>query len=175
MNIAAEIRNKYKYNGDLLDIFLSVEDADVRKWHHYIPIYDRYFSMYRNKNVRFLEIGVCNGGTLQMWRKYFGDDAIVYGIDIDTNCMKFDGIHRRVRIGSQDDSTFLRAVIEEMGGVDIVLDDGSHQMNHIKSSIKYLFPHLREGGIYMVEDLHTSYWRSFGGGLRSRNNFFLDS
>jgi len=81
-------------------------------------------------------------------------------------------IRDRVRIGSQVDKNFLGAVIKEMGGVDIVLDDGSHRMEHIPVSLKYLFPHLSDGGIYMIEDLHTAYWKSFGGGYRVKNSFF---
>jgi hypothetical protein len=59
-----------------------------------------------------------------------------------------------------------------MGGVDIVLDDGSHHMEHIYTTLKYLFPHLSDGGIYMIEDLHTAYWRKWGGGYGVKANFF---
>lgn len=107
-----------------------------------------------------------------MWRKYFGDDAIIYGIDINPSCAKFNGISGQVRIGSQDDSNFLESVIREMGGVDIILDDGSHQMNHIIKSFKFLFPLLNENGIYMIEDLHTAYWKNHGGGYHAKSNFF---
>jgi hypothetical protein len=59
-----------------------------------------------------------------------------------------------------------------MGGVDIILDDGSHFMSDIRLSLKYLFPHLNYGGIYVIEDLQTSYWKTFGGGINSKNNFY---
>ena len=59
-----------------------------------------------------------------------------------------------------------------MGGVDVVLDDGSHNMNDIRASIETLFPQLSENGIYLIEDLHTSYWEMFGGGYNSEENFF---
>jgi hypothetical protein len=59
-----------------------------------------------------------------------------------------------------------------MGGVDIVLDDGSHQMKHIPVTLNYLFQHLSQGGIYMIEDLHTAYWKRWGGGYRAKANFF---
>lgn len=78
----------------------------------------------------------------------------------------------QVRIGSQADAIFLQAVVKEMGGIDIVLDDGSHQMAHITDSLRVLFPQLNHGGIYLIEDLHTAYWRSFGGGYRTPHNFF---
>ena len=80
---ASDIREKFGFDGDLLQIFTQNSGAVVNKWHHYIPIYERYFGRFRGQSVRFLEIGVSMGGSLQMWRKYLGDDAILFGIDID--------------------------------------------------------------------------------------------
>ncbi len=172
LDVKKDIQDKYHHRGDLLDLFADNKDFIVHKWHHYIPLYERYFSPFRGRNIRFLEIGVSKGGSLQMWRRYFGDQAVIYGIDIDPACSKFNGLAGQVRIGSQADGEFLEAVIEEMGGLDLVLDDGSHHMEHIRRSLQVLFPHLSDGGLYMIEDLHTSYWKEFGGGLRSRGNFF---
>lgn len=172
-DVRADIAEKYGFTGDLLDIYADHEGSIIHKWHHYIPIYDRYFSKYRGTKVRFLEIGVYKGGSLAMWRKYLGPDAIIYGIDIDESCRVYDGLHGNVRIGSQDDPKFLESVINEMGGVDLILDDGSHRMWHIKKSLEILFPMLSMGGAYMIEDLCASYWATHGGGLRSRNNFFI--
>lgn len=94
-----------------------------------------------------------------------------FGIDIDPACARFDGDYGSVRIGSQADSDFLQGVVQEIGGVDIVIDDGRHVMKHIKASFETLFPLLSEGGLYVVEDLHTAYLPSFGGGYRSRRSF----
>lgn len=77
-----------------------------------------------------------------------------------------------MRIGSQDDPDFLNKVVDEMGGIDVVLDDGSHHMDHIPVTLETLFPRLAENGVYMIEDLHTSYWPKFGGGLTEDGNFF---
>lgn len=144
----------------------------VHKWHHYIPLYDRYFGPWRNRPLRFLEIGVSKGGSLTMWRKFFGAEAVLFGIDINPACAAYDGIAGQVRIGSQDDPDFLNRVIAEMGGVDVVLDDGSHQMDHVRKSFEVLFPQVTPGGCYMIEDLHSAYWRRYGGGLSRRTNFF---
>ncbi|MBK1643678.1 hypothetical protein CKO25_03180 [Thiocapsa imhoffii] len=173
MEVKEDIQKKYQHNSDLLDYFTSNSKTVVHKWHHYIPLYHRYFSPYRGLKIRFLEIGVSQGGSLQMWRNYFGDDAIIFGIDINPECMAFNGQAGQVRIGSQVDEHFLESVVAEMGGLDIVLDDGSHQMKHIPVTLNYLFPHLNYGGIYMIEDLHTAYWRKLGGGYRAKMNFFL--
>lgn len=171
-DVKKDIQSKYKFDGDLLDIYASNRNQLVHKWHHYIPIYDQHLSKYRNRKVRILEIGVSEGGSLQMWRKYFGEDAIIFGVDVDPNCYKLNGNAAQVRIGSQVDLLFLQSIIYEMGGVDIILDDGSHNMIDIRKSFQYLFPQLNDGGIYLIEDLHTSYWRGFGGGYRSKSNFF---
>ena len=171
-DLAATMMRDYNFNGDLLDILINNKTNIVHKWHHYIPLYDRYLSKYRGTPVKFLEIGVSLGGSLQMWRKYFGDDAVIFGIDIDPNCMQFDGQSAQVRIGSQNDPDFLMAVVEEMGGVDVVLDDGSHMMPDIKSSLDTLFPLLSIDGHYVIEDLHTSYMQHFGGGYDVDDNFY---
>ena len=78
-----------------------------------------------------------------------------------------------MRIGSQTDKFFLESVVKEMGGVDIVLDDGSHHMNHVSASLEFLFPLLSYSGIYMIEDLYNAYWKRSGGGYRTNKNFFF--
>lgn len=171
-NLMSHIRDSYGYDGDLLSIFAKNKGKLVHKWHHYIPLYDKYFSRFRGKRVKMLEIGVSQGGSLAMWRKYFGDNAIIFGIDINPSCAALNGHDGQVRIGSQENSNFLESVVKEMGGVDIVLDDGSHVMSHIKSSLKTLFPLLSIGGIYFIEDLHTCYWSEYGGGYNSKESFF---
>jgi hypothetical protein len=170
--VSRDIVEKWGFEGDLLEFFTGNEGAVVHKWHHYIPLYDRYLARYRGRKIRFLEIGVSKGGSLQMWRKYFGDEAVIFGIDIDPNCAKFDGLAGQVRIGSQTDPGFLRSVVDEMGGLDVVLDDGSHHMHHIPATLKTLFGSVTDGGLYMIEDLHGAYWKRLGGGYRSKSNFF---
>jgi hypothetical protein len=171
-SVSEDIEAKYGPQGDLLDFFIGNEKNIVHKWHHYIPIYEKYFARYRGRPLRFLEIGVSKGGSLQVWRKYFGPDAIIFGIDINEDCLAFQGQHGQVRIGSQDDIGFLNSVVAEMGGVDVVLDDGSHVMKHIETSLSCLLPQLSEDGVYMIEDLHSAYWTDFGGGMYAKANFF---
>ena len=173
-DIAADIRAKYGYDGDLLQLYAENSDAQVHKWHHYIPLYDRYFTSYRNRPIRFLEIGVSRGGSLNLWRQYFGPAAVMFGIDINPDCATYNGRSAQVRIGSQADPVFLNRTVDEMGGIDIVLDDGSHQMDHVRASLDVLFPRLSDGGVYMIEDIHTAYARAYGGGLTAKGNFFAD-
>ena len=156
---------------DIEKLFWQADGPVVHKWHHYLPLYERYFGPFRGKPVRMLEIGVFKGGSLDMWRRWFGPELILFGIDIDPDCAKFDGMSGQVRIGSQDDPKFLRNVVDEMGGIDLVLDDGSHQSAHIRRSFDVLFPLLNDGGIYMVEDVHADYWSSYGGGYAHSGSF----
>lgn len=168
--------------GPIERAFFSNSGRAVHKWHHYLPLYDRYFAAYRARQVllpfmkkrkypRFLEIGVQNGGSLQLWRRYFGRSAVIFGIDIDPACAALDGeCGNAVRIGSQADPAFLRKVVEEMGGLDIVLDDGSHVASHQRTSFETLFPLLNQGGLYLIEDLHTSYWTQFEGSYVSQRS-----
>ncbi len=155
-----------EFTGRLGEIFLSNKGDLIHKWVHYLPIYEKLFFPFVGTAVRFLEIGVLKGGSLKMWREYFGQKASIFGIDIDPCCEAYDGKYGHVRIGSQTDPEFLRRVVSEIGGIDIVLDDGSHVASHQKLSFNILFPLLSEGGLYLIEDLHTAYWPGYGGGLK---------
>ncbi|WP_112308900.1 class I SAM-dependent methyltransferase [Pseudogemmobacter bohemicus] len=171
-DIRADILARTPEVGDLLDIYVGNEGPVVNKWHHYLALYERYFAKWRGGPVRFLEIGVSKGGSLDIWRRFLGPEAVIFGIDIDPACAQFNGKSGQVRIGSQDNPAFLKKVVDEMGGLDLVLDDGSHVMKHIKTSLAALFPRLSPGGTYVIEDLHTAYWEEYGGGLENTDNFF---
>lgn len=153
--------------GRLAELFFSNTGETVHKWPHYFPFYERIFQNLPPE-VRFLEIGVYRGGSMKLWREYFGPQAKIFGVDIDPRCAVYDGLHGQVRIGSQDDPDFLCSVVKEMGGVDVILDDGSHIARHQRASFDILFPLLETNGLYVIEDMHTSYWPNFEGGLRRR-------
>jgi hypothetical protein len=161
-------------------MFFAHEGRLIHKWTQYFDAYDRQFAPYRHgfpqpdgsrRPLRFLEIGVAHGGSLQLWRRYFGPDAAIWGIDVDPRCAAIDDADLEVRIGSQGDRRFLLGVVSEMGGVDIVLDDGSHKAADQRTSFEVLFPLVSDGGLYVVEDLHTSYSQRFGGGYRRSGTF----
>lgn len=152
----------------LAEIAYSGKCRRVHKWTHYFKIYERYLDKFRGTDFRMLEIGVNGAGSLDMWRRYFGSAATIVGIDINPECAELDSPETPVRIGSQADPDFLKRVVGEMGGLDVVLDDGSHRAKHQRASFYALFPLLSEGGLYIIEDAHTSYWLRFGGGYRRR-------
>jgi cephalosporin hydroxylase len=151
--------------------FVTNQGKVIHKWVHYFPIYERHFSAWRNKSLVFLEIGVSKGGSLQMWQRYFGPLARIVGIDINPECKKHEQPGIFVRVGDQGDQRFLQSVIEEFGIPDIVLDDGSHRMDHILQSFMFLYPKLPKNGVYLVEDLHTAYWKEYGGGVEKPESF----
>nr|WP_314443905.1 class I SAM-dependent methyltransferase [uncultured Sphingomonas sp.] len=160
---------RHRASSPLARLFLDHEGRGVTKWVDYLDLYDRHLSPFRGKGVRMLEIGVLKGGSLEVWREYFGAEATLFGVDIEPRCAERVDAPNQVRIGSQDDPAFLGRVVEEMGGVDLVLDDGSHRGEHQIASFEALFPRLSEGGLYMIEDLHTSFWPGlFSGGYRRR-------
>lgn len=154
---------------ELGKVFFAHNGRIVNKWIRYLDVYDRYFAPYRNSPVKMLEIGVYKGGSLELWREYFGAKATIFGIDIDPECANCVTPPTRVRIGSQGDPAFLRSVVDELGQPNIVVDDGSHIGRLQQASFNALFPLLQDGGLYIIEDLHTSYLRGTSeGGYRRR-------
>jgi len=109
---------------ELRDYFEHNEKRLINKFDHYFDVYDRYFNQYRNKKITIVEIGVYQGGSLQMWRKYFGPEATIWGIDIDPRCKQLEEENTHIIIGSQEDRNFLRSIVDKIGPIDILIDDG---------------------------------------------------
>jgi hypothetical protein len=156
---------------DLESYFKQNTDRVIYKWDHYFEIYDRHFSKYRGKDIVLLEIGTFNGGSLQMWKNYFGDRAKIYGIDINPLCKEVEEENITILIGSQSDRNFLKQVKEQIPPIDILIDDGGHTMLQQIVSFEELFSHIKPDGVYLCEDNHTSYWRNYGGGLKRKGTF----
>jgi len=156
-------------SSDLARAFFAHRGRPVHKWVHYLDLYERHFARFRGTAVTMLEIGVWQGGSLELWRDYFGERAVICGVDIDPDCAGKVDPPNLVRIGSQYDPDFLRRVATELGDLAIVLDDGSHIGRHQQASFETLWPLVKPGGLYVIEDLHTSYWGpTFEGGYGRR-------
>lgn len=162
-----KIENLHRY-------FLNNNGKIIHKWIHYFDIYERYFKKYTGRPVLMVEIGVDNGGSIEMWKKYLGPDSIIVGLDIRPGCKQFQDIENKifVEIGDQSDPEFLNSILAKYGRPDIVLDDGSHVMSHLIDSFNFLYFRMKDEGTYLVEDLHTCYWSEYGGGFKSPNTFF---
>lgn len=156
---------------DLEKYFRKNDDKLIHKWIHYFDIYERHFKRFRNKEIVILEIGVYQGGSLQMWKDYFGSKAKIYGIDIEPKCKALEEDNIEIFIGSQSDRKFLREVKNSIPKIDILIDDGGHRMEQLIISFEELFDHVKDDGVYLAEDLHTSYWKSWGGGYKRKNTF----
>jgi 23S rRNA U2552 (ribose-2'-O)-methylase RlmE/FtsJ len=153
----------------LFDIVQDHNGKGGGKWEHYFDIYEKHLRKFVDKDVFILEIGVCNGGSLQIWKKYFGSKCKVVGIDNDPYT-EYEEERISVKIGSQNNVEFLNEVISEYGTPDIIIDDGSHIQLDILQSFSTLYPLLNPGGVYIIEDTHTAYMYEYAGGITSPFN-----
>ena len=157
--------------GFLHQYFLNNPHKRLHKWFHYFDIYERHFDRFREKKPVILEIGVKGGGSLMMWKAYFGVGAQVIGLDIDPACARHANDGFDIFIGSQDDPCVLGSILKKYPRVDIVIDDGGHVCSQQTASFLYLYSKVSEYGVYLVEDVHTSYWEDYGGGLNCAGSF----
>ncbi len=156
---------------DLEAYFRQNQGRTIHKWTHYFEVYERHFSRFRGKDINILEIGVAQGGSLQMWKHYFGNRATIYGVDVNPLCKALEEDNIKIFIGSQSDKQFLRKLKATIPKCDLLIDDGGHTMVQQIVTFEEMFDHVKSDGVYLVEDLHTSYAIEFGGGYRRRGTF----
>ena len=130
----------------LFDMFESHGGRQIDKWEHYFPIYERHLAKFRGKKIRVLELGVDHGGSLQLWKRYFGAQAEIIGVDIDP-AAGFQEPQIKVYLYDQTNPD-----IATHGPFDIVIDDGSHRAEDQVLSFEHLWP--RCTGVYLIEDCH---------------------
>ena len=138
--------------------------------HGFIEIYDRYFSHLKDQKINILEIGIERGDSLRMWREYF-TNASICAIDLHDRNISVDNTD--ILIGDQSDYSFLEIIVKKYKKFDVIIDDGSHQSKHIISSFNFLFNYIADNGLYIIEDLQTSYQPRYGGSrfnLRKKNS-----
>ncbi|WP_312472012.1 glycosyltransferase [Brucella sp.] len=152
---------------NLLEIYNEHSGNVSDKWTMYLNEYDNIFTKYRSKNVRFLEIGIQNGGSLEIWSRYFAKGEIFIGCDINERCRDLNYIDDRIHVvvGDANSETTYQSIIALSKNFDIIIDDGSHKSSDIIKSFAFYFKNIVNGGTYIVEDLHCSYWKNFEGGL----------
>jgi hypothetical protein len=151
----AEATGSPSPQNDLQRYFDAVQSGPgIWKWQHYFAVYDRHFSKFRNKPVNVLEIGIYSGGSLGMWKSYFGAGCTIFGVDIEDSCRAYEADNVRVFIGDQADRDFWTRFKEDAPKIDIVIDDGGHLPEQQLTSFEELFPHLSAGGVYLCEDIH---------------------
>ncbi len=137
------------------------------KWEAYYDVYESIFSEYRKEPVSVLEIGIQNGGFLEILSLYFWKAKAIVGCDIDPKCgeLKYADNKIHIVLGDIKDKNNVERILKISDTYDIIIDDGSHTHEDIIKAFINLFPHLKDGGIYIIEDLHASYWKSYEGGV----------
>jgi hypothetical protein len=131
--------------------------------HEYTEVYDVYLDPIKDEKMNFLEIGVFEGESLKLWEEYLKNSNIL-GLDINSDCAKYAGGRKKVYIGSQIDEVLLWKIEKENHPLSVIIDDGSHNWDHQIKTFKAAFPLLKAGGLYFIEDLHTSYTGKWAGG-----------
>lgn len=138
------------------------------KWSAYFDIYDKALAPYRKNNINLLEIGVQNGGSLEIWDEYFPEALKIMGCDINNDCEKLTYNSSKIKVLVENvntDKAFNQITEYFDSGIDILIDDGSHDSGDIIKTFAKYFDCISEGGVFIAEDLHCSYWHDYKGGL----------
>ena len=145
----------------LRDIFWSLQKS-ADKWDPYFDVYETWLERFRGRSPRILEVGVQNGGSAEMWLRYFGPGTKIVGIDIDQRCLQHANTDVEVVIGDQGDPVFWdKFFAEHTEPFDIIIDDGGHRMNQMILTFIAASPHVKPNGVYVIEDVHTAYWNHY--------------
>jgi len=138
----------------LNDIAQSYDTDKGPSCHNYMMAYEMHFAPLRDQARTVIEIGVLRGGSLKMWREYFSS-AVIYGIDRNPACLSHEGDRIRVFIGDQGDRAFLSSMVSSISNdIDIIIDDACHIASVYRTSFEFLFPFVRSGGWYVIEDVN---------------------
>lgn len=152
---------------ELLTLYENHKGKLSDRWSFYLDQYEHVLAPWRDKDVRLLEIGIQNGGSLEIWGRYFPRAAKLVGCDVDPLCsrLRYDDPRIAVVVADASSDQGFREIAGHSASYDIVIDDGSHRSSHIVQSFARYFPLVKDGGIFIAEDLHCSYWEEFEGGL----------
>lgn len=128
----------------------------------YFEVYEKLFTKFRNKKVTLVEVGVLNGGSLELWQKYLGNDAKIIGIDFNPSAKKFNKDNIDIFIGDQSSKKFWENFYDKVGNIDILIDDGGHENFMQAQTVVSSLDHINEDGVIIIEDTHSSYLKEFG-------------
>jgi len=154
---------------NFLETFKNHDQKACGKWSHYLDIYERHLSGFVGKEILLFEIGVCKGGSLQIWKKIFGDKCKIVGFDLDIYSV-YSEDQITVEHGDATNYQYMMSMIEKHGTPDIIIDDGSHVQTDVMNSFGFLFQKLNNNGVYVIEDTHTAYIPEYSGGINSPFN-----
>jgi len=139
----------------------------IWKWEHYFDAYQRHLARFVGKTVNLVEVGIYSGGSLGMWRSYFGDASHIYGVDIEPACRAYANENVSVFIGDQANREFWKDFKAKVPKIDVLIDDGGHSVEQQRVTLEEMLPHLAAGGVYICEDIHGALngFASFAAGL----------
>jgi len=155
------MKNPKKINSKVYESYLKSPYSSL-KLSTYFNIYDQLLTKYRDKSIVFLEIGILDGGSLFMWRDFFGPQARIIGVDLNPEAKKWEKEGFEIFIGDQSSSEFWKNTLNAIGKLDIVLDDGGHTYEQQIMTTESVIPFINDGGVIIIEDCHTSYMKKFG-------------
>lgn len=150
----------------------NVEGPGIWKWSHYLPAYEKHLGRYVGKHPIVAEIGVFSGGSLKMWRDWFGPGSQVHGIDIDPACRSYESLGVTIHIGDQADPAFWQDFRKRVPQLDVLIDDGGHLPDQQAVTLEQVLPHLAPGGTIIIEDIHGdgNPFSSYISGLAAKLN-----
>ena len=148
-------------NSKLFEIYKNLNLASL-KCDTYFQTYEELFSEYIGKEITFVEIGVLHGGSLLMWKEYFGPKARIIGVDLDPKAKELEKEGFEIFIGSQSDELFWKDFYSKIGKIDILLDDGGHVNDQQIITLNEAINNTNNNGTIVIEDVHTSYLKKFG-------------
>ena len=132
------------------------------KWSNYFEIYENLFKRFEKKKITLVEVGIGNGGSLFMWRNYFGKRAKIIGVELNPEAKKLEKNGFKIFIGDQSEPNFWKNFFKKVGKVDILIDDGGHTNLQQITTLMESINHINSGGMIVIEDTHTSYMRNKG-------------
>jgi hypothetical protein len=152
---------KFQSKSELLNAYNDSPFLSI-KYDTYFPAYEKLLAKYQGKKITLVEVGIFHGGSLFMWRKYLGSNARIIGIDLNPDSLRWEKHGFEIYIGDQSSDNFWLKLFKEVGKVDILIDDGGHTNRQQIITCHHAIQNINDGGLIVVEDVHTSYFREFG-------------
>lgn len=150
----------------IFDIFQNKLTKRCDKWLPYFDVYEKYFSKFVNQKPVMVEVGVQFGGSMQLWKEYFGPGAEIYGIDHAKEILDLDINGVKLFVGDQQNNEFWKNFLSTIPQINCFVDDGGHKMKQQIVTLMNVWPKMADGGVYICEDTHTSYWDHYEGGFQ---------
>ena len=163
---------KKTYVKKILKNFKSSPYSSI-KWDNYFDIYENSLKRFVNKNITLAEIGIGNGGSLFMWRNFLGKKAKIIGIELNPDAKKFEKYGFKIFLGDQSDPLFWKNFYKINGKIDILIDDGGHTNLQQITTLMESVDNIKNNGVILIEDTHTSYM-NYKGFKNPSNNSLIN-